>query len=116
MAKAVSRRPLTAESRVRARVNPCVTCGQSGTETGFFLSYSGFPSQYHSTVVRHTNNIRGMSNMSVSFRSSETYSHPIPSLRPEKFSHVYVKRITKNTCSGINIVTCQVFDGVSIVT
>jgi hypothetical protein len=34
-AQVVSRRPLAAESRVRARVNPCGICGgQSGTGTG----------------------------------------------------------------------------------
>jgi hypothetical protein len=36
MAQAVSRRPLTAEARVRSRVTPCGICGgQSGTGTGF---------------------------------------------------------------------------------
>jgi hypothetical protein len=36
MAQAVSRRPLTAETRVRSQVNPCEICGgQSGTGTGF---------------------------------------------------------------------------------
>jgi hypothetical protein len=36
MAQAVSRRPLTAEARVRSRVSPCEICGgQSGTGTGF---------------------------------------------------------------------------------
>jgi hypothetical protein len=35
MAQAVSRRPLTAEARVRSRVSPCGVCGgQSGTGTG----------------------------------------------------------------------------------
>jgi hypothetical protein len=35
MAQAVSRRPLTAEAWVRARVNPCEICGgKSGTGTG----------------------------------------------------------------------------------
>jgi hypothetical protein len=43
MAQAVSRRPLTAESRVCARVNPCeIYGGQSGTETGFSPSSSVF--------------------------------------------------------------------------
>jgi hypothetical protein len=41
IAKAVSRQPLTAEARVRARVSPCGICGgQSGTGTGFSLSSS----------------------------------------------------------------------------
>jgi hypothetical protein len=44
MAQAVSRRPLTAESRVRIRVNPCGICGvQSGTTTGFSPSSSVLP-------------------------------------------------------------------------
>jgi hypothetical protein len=44
MAQAVSRRSLTAEARVRARVNPLGICGaQTGTGTGFSLSSSGFP-------------------------------------------------------------------------
>jgi hypothetical protein len=44
MAQVVSRRPLTAEARVRARVNPRRICGgQSGTGTGFSPSSSVFP-------------------------------------------------------------------------
>jgi hypothetical protein len=40
-AQAVSRRPLTAESQIRARVNPCGICGgQSGTGTRFYQSSS----------------------------------------------------------------------------
>jgi hypothetical protein len=36
MVQVVIRRPLTAEARVRALVNPCGICGeQSGTGTGF---------------------------------------------------------------------------------
>jgi hypothetical protein len=43
MAQAVTRRPLTADARVRAGVSPCGTCGgQSGTGTGFFPEFSGF--------------------------------------------------------------------------
>jgi hypothetical protein len=41
MAQAVSRRPLTAQGQVRARVNPWG--GQSGIGTGFSASSSGFP-------------------------------------------------------------------------
>jgi hypothetical protein len=44
MAQAVSRRPLTAESRVRARVHPCGICGrQCGTGPGFSPEFLGFP-------------------------------------------------------------------------
>jgi hypothetical protein len=50
MAQAVSRRPLTAEARVRSRVGPCGICGgQSGTGTGFSPSTLVFPCQFHST-------------------------------------------------------------------
>jgi hypothetical protein len=64
MARVVSRRPLTAEARLRARVNPCGICGaQSGTGTGFSPSSSFFPSIYHSTVALQTNIIWGMRNM-----------------------------------------------------
>jgi hypothetical protein len=54
MAQAVSRWPLTAEARVRARVNPCGICGgQSGT--GQVLSeYFGFPCKYHSTIAPYS--------------------------------------------------------------
>jgi hypothetical protein len=55
MAQALSRWPLTAESGVRARVNPCGICGgQSGTGTGLSTSSPVFPCQYHSAVVLHT--------------------------------------------------------------
>jgi hypothetical protein len=70
MAQGVSRRPLAAEVRVHAQVNPCRFCGgQSGTGTGFSLSSSVFPCQYHSTIALHTHIIWGMNNMSVSGNS-----------------------------------------------
>jgi hypothetical protein len=50
MVQAVSRRPPTAEARVRSRVSPCGICGgQSGAVTGFSPSTSVFPCQFHST-------------------------------------------------------------------
>jgi hypothetical protein len=50
MAQAVSRRPLTAEARVRSRVSPCgIYGGQSDTGTGFSPSISGSPYQFHAT-------------------------------------------------------------------
>jgi hypothetical protein len=55
VSQAVSRRPLTAEAPVRARVSPCGICGgQSGTWTSFSPSSSVFLCQYHSTVALHT--------------------------------------------------------------
>jgi hypothetical protein len=50
MAQVVSRRPLTAEARVRARVNPCGICGgQSGTRTGFLrvIRFSPVNTSFH---------------------------------------------------------------------
>jgi hypothetical protein len=50
MAQAVSRRPSTAEARVRSQLGPCRICGgQSGTGTGSSQSTSVFPCQFHST-------------------------------------------------------------------
>jgi hypothetical protein len=52
MAEAISRRPLTAEARIRSRVSPCVICGgQIGTGTGSSPRTSGFPCQFHSTAA-----------------------------------------------------------------
>jgi hypothetical protein len=81
MAQVVSRRPLTAEARVRARVNPCGICGgQSDTETGFSPSSSVFPSIYHSTVALQTHIIWGMRNMPAQ-RQASTLGSNTPHLQ-----------------------------------
>jgi hypothetical protein len=64
MSQVVSRRPLTAEARVRARVNPCgIYGGQSGIGTGFSPSSSVLPCQYHSTVALQTHIVWETRNM-----------------------------------------------------
>jgi hypothetical protein len=43
MVQEVSRRPVTAETRVRSQVSPCVICsGQVGTGAGFFSHSTSF--------------------------------------------------------------------------
>jgi hypothetical protein len=54
MAQAVSRRPLTAEARVRYRVSPCGICGgRSGTGTCFFPRVRRFSSVSFIPPVPH---------------------------------------------------------------
>jgi hypothetical protein len=66
MAQAVSRRPLTAEARVRSRVSPCGICGgQSGTGTGFSPSTSVFPYQFHSTGAPLSGKIKKTDHLSL---------------------------------------------------
>jgi hypothetical protein len=78
MAQDVSRRLLTAEARVCARVSPCWVCdGQNVTGSAFSRISLVFPCQYHSTVAPYSNIIWGINNRSVGGRSSETQSHPI---------------------------------------
>jgi hypothetical protein len=62
MAQAVSRRPVTAEARVRAQFITYEICGEhSGTGTGSSPSSSVFLCQYNSTVALHINILtRGM--------------------------------------------------------
>jgi hypothetical protein len=54
MAQAVSRRPLTAEARVRSRVSQCGVCGgQSGTGTGFSPSCRFSPVNFIPLVLHY---------------------------------------------------------------
>jgi hypothetical protein len=70
MAQAVSRRPLAAEARVRARINLCGICGlQSGTGTDFSSSSSVFSCQYHSAVAVQSHIIWGKLVTAVQSRS-----------------------------------------------
>jgi hypothetical protein len=55
IAQAVTRRLLTAETRISAQVSPCGICGwQSGTGTGFSPSPSDFPCQYRYTAAPYS--------------------------------------------------------------
>jgi hypothetical protein len=55
MVKAFSHRPLNMEALVHAQVSPCGSYdGQSANGTGFSLSSSVFPCQYHSVMAVHT--------------------------------------------------------------
>jgi hypothetical protein len=59
MSQAVSRRPLMAEARIRARFSPFWICGgQSGTGSRLSLNFSAFLCQYHSTVALHSHTYR----------------------------------------------------------
>jgi hypothetical protein len=78
MAQAVSRRPLTTWSWVRALVNPCGIWGVlSGTGAGFSPSSSVFPSQYHSTIILHTCISSGGWTICPLLAAVQIYSHPI---------------------------------------
>jgi hypothetical protein len=77
MAQVVSRRPVTAEAWVRARVNPCEICGgKSGIGTGFSPSSSGVSYQYHSTIALQTHVIWGMRYANVSRHPRLGLTHP----------------------------------------
>ena len=50
--RAVNRRPLTAEARVRCQAGACSTPGeQVALTTGFYPSTSGFPCQCHCSIA-----------------------------------------------------------------
>ena len=50
MVQVIKHWPLTTQAQVKSYTSPGKICaGQSDTETGFCLSISGFPCQYHST-------------------------------------------------------------------
>jgi hypothetical protein len=52
MAQAVSRRPVTAQARIRSRVSSCGICGGQILHWDRFIPrYFGFPLQFHSTDV-----------------------------------------------------------------
>jgi hypothetical protein len=78
MAQAVSRRPLTAEARVRGQVSPCGICGgQSGTGIDCSPRSSVSPYQYQSTVDPYSYIIWRINNRPAGGSSSDIQSHTI---------------------------------------
>jgi hypothetical protein len=63
--RAVSRRPFSAEARVRSQVNPCAACGEpTGTEAEFSPSTSVLPFQYYSASALYSSSrAPGMANL-----------------------------------------------------
>jgi hypothetical protein len=85
MSQAVSRRLLTAETWVRARVSPCgMSGGHSDTGKGLSPSHSVFPVNnippWLSTLIHHL----WMNNRFVRGLSSETWSQPIDMKKKKK--------------------------------
>lgn len=75
MAQEVSRRQLTTEALVRARISSCGICGvQSGTGTVLSPSSSAFPYQFHSTGPPYPYIIWGINKRRVAGRSSDIVS------------------------------------------
>jgi hypothetical protein len=76
MAQDVSHRPLTAETCVRVRINPCGICGgKSDIGIVFSPEFLVYPCQYHSTVALSTRIVWGKNNMSASGTALRTFTH-----------------------------------------
>jgi hypothetical protein len=76
IAQAVTRLPVIAEARVRARVRPYGICGgQTGTGAGFFSEFFGFPCQYHSTMALHAHISHGGRTINPLMAAVQRHSH-----------------------------------------
>jgi hypothetical protein len=82
MGQVVSLRPLTAEARVRAQINPCGICGrQSGTGIGFSPSSSVFPCQC--IIPRHCDLVV----------SVEDYKHRGPGFYSRELLRIFLREL-----------------------
>jgi hypothetical protein len=113
MPQVVSRRPLTAEARIRPRVTTCgvekVALGQVSLQDLRYLPVSIIPSGLHTRYI-----MSGMNNRPDGHRSSETYSHPMYTKKQlTPLNTVLLQKLTAallvntwNTFKGIwNIIT-----------
>jgi hypothetical protein len=77
MARAVSRRPLTANDRVPSEISPCQICGrQSVFGTVFLRVLQAFACKFHFTIA-HTHHLRAALTMKTRGRSLETFQKGI---------------------------------------